>query len=144
MKENFRIYMAGACRGLPDEGKTWRKEAEKYFAKVNELELSCFYNVQTYDPTKYFRRDGSDSVSDRQVKNFYLKGLIKNCNMILVNLDNTNYSVGTGIELEYAKSHEIPIVGFGGSDTYEWFPDYCDVIFENQDEAMSYICDYYM
>ncbi len=140
----FKIYLAGACRGLPDEGKIWRKETKEYFDRYNNVFSNDGYRIITYDPTSYFKRDGSNSVSSKQIKNFYLKHLINNSDLVLVNLNDTQYSVGTGCELQYAECHEIPVVGFGVRDIYEWFSDYCDVVFDNQKEALEHIVGFYL
>ena len=139
--EKIKIYLAGACRGLSDEGKTWRKDARFWSNYHNKY----FDNpvIKVYDPTQYFSRDGSNSISSKQIKEFYLKSVIKNCTLVLVNLNDTQYSVGTGCELQYAECHEIPVIGFGKENVYEWFPDYCDVVFETMEEALNYIVDYY-
>ena len=138
--KTVQVYLAGACRGLPDEGRLWRHNVIVDFSK------SYGYTdkkIIALDPTRFFARDGSDMVSNKQVKNYYMKTLIKNSDLVLVNLDNTANSVGTGCELQYAECHEIPIVGFGGTDCYEWLPEYCDVIFKDLDEALEYIKEKY-
>lgn len=144
MKEQFGIYLAGACRDLPDEGKTWRKDVKEYFEDYGVFFSEDCKNLKIYDPTKYFARDGSNTLEKKQVKRFCLKHIIKNCDVVLVNLNNSNYSVGTGCELQYAECHEIPIIGFGKKDVYEWFPDYCDVVFDEMQDALDYIIDFYM
>ena len=137
--KEFKMYLAGACNGLPDLGTKWRREATKYFK--NYCEMFPQYRIVTYDPTHYFARDGSDSVSNKQVKNFYLKYLIKNCDVVLVNLNQTETSMGTAQELQFSVDHDIPVVGYGYDNVYEWLPEDCDVVFDNLNHAMEYITD---
>lgn len=139
--EELNVYLAGACRGLPDLGKTWRKECATTAKDFNDI-FAGTYKLNLYDPTEYFERDGSNSKSNRQVKNFYLKYLIHNCDVVLVNLNDTQYSCGTAQELQYAVDHEIPVIGFGKNNVFEWFPVDCDVVFDTMDEALDYIIDY--
>ena len=56
--------------------------------------------------------------------------------MILVNLNNTENSVGTGQELQYAVDKGIPVIGFGKQNVYEWLPEDCDVVFDTLEEAV--------
>lgn len=140
MKE-LNIYLAGACKGLADEGVTWRNDTfEKFNLAQQYLDLVTY---KIYDPTDYFPRDGSKSLTAKQTKNFYMKYLIANSDLILVNLNNTENSVGTGQELQYAVDKEIPIVGFGKENVYEWLPGDCDVVFDTLEEAVDYIINYY-
>lgn len=140
MKE-MKIYLAGACKGLPDLGATWRSDALESFALAEKY--LDYVKYKLYDPTEYFPRDASKNVSSKQVKAFYTKHLIANCNLILVNLNDTENSVGTGQELQYAVDKEIPIIGFGKKNVYEWLPDDCDVVFDTMTEAIDYIINFY-
>ena len=81
MKE-LNIYLAGACKGLADEGVTWRNDTfEKFNLAQQYLDLVTY---KIYDPTDYFPRDGSKSLTAKQTKNFYMKYLIANSDLILV------------------------------------------------------------
>lgn len=140
MKE-LKIYLAGACKDLSDGGIGWRNETVKNFIAAEKYLDDIRYKI--YDPTEYFPRDGSYNKSNKQVKAFYMKHLISNCDLILVNLNNTENSVGTGQELQYAVDKEIPIIGFGKQNVYEWLPDDCDVVFETSNEAIDYIVNFF-
>ena len=83
------------------------------------------------------------SITAKQTKNFYIKYLIANSDLILVNLNNTENSVGTGQELQYAVDKGIPVIGFGKQNVYEWLPEDCDVVFDTLEEAVDYIINYY-
>ena len=63
---------------------------------------------------------------------------------MLVNLNHTNTSVGTGMEVQKAIDWSVPIIGFGTTDIYPWIKDSCDVVFENLQEALEYIKEYYL
>ena len=139
--KRLNIYLAGACKGLVDEGTSWRNEAfERFILAQKYLDLIAYH---LYDPTEYFPRDGSKSITAKQTKNFYIKYLIANSDLILVNLNNTENSVGTAQELQYAVDKGIPVIGFGKQNVYEWLPEDCDVVFDTLEEAVDYIINYY-
>lgn len=134
------IYLAGACRDVPDEGTEWRRMATERLVKIAEW---CGRSVKVLDPTKYFSYKTKKHRTNKQVKEFYLSKLAK-CDIVLLNLDNTNSSVGTGQECQFAKDHDIPIIGFGSKEIYPWLEVDCQVVFEDMTLALDYIRDYYI
>lgn len=138
---DLKIYLAGACKGLPDLGTTWRKKCVSWVKTYNELYPEC--KIITYDPTDYFKRDGSNCLSNKQVKNFYLNYLIKKSDLILVNLNDSINSIGTAQELQFCVDNKIPVIGFGKNNVYEWFFEDCDVVFDSLNDALGYIVDYF-
>lgn len=129
----FKIYLAGGCRNEPDEGLGWRKSIANDW---NDLDL-FFIN-----PLDYFRYSENWHQSDKQVKQFYMSQ-IKKCDVILVNLNNSDSSCGTCQEIQYAVDHDIPIIGFGHENVYNWLEVDCQCIFNTAEEAMEYIYSYY-
>lgn len=134
------IYLAGACRDVEDGGTEWRAMASERLEKIAEW---CGRNVRVVDPTKYFSYKVKKHRTDKQVKEFYLSKLAK-CDIVLLNLDITKNSVGTGQECQFARDHGIPIIGFGTNDIYPWLTVDCQVVFENMTLALDYIRDYYI
>ena len=52
--KRLNIYLAGACKGLVDEGTSWRNEAfERFILAQKYLDLIAYH---LYDPTEYFPR----------------------------------------------------------------------------------------
>ena len=50
--KRLNIYLAGACKGLVDEGTSWRNEAfERFILAQKYLDLIAYH---LYDPTEYF------------------------------------------------------------------------------------------
>lgn len=134
------VYLAGACRGMHDGGKEWRLKAENIFKNISEAKD---VTIKVINPTRYFDRDGGNAITNKQVKQFYLSR-IRKCDLILVNLEHTNTSIGTAQELQFAVDNHIPIIGFNDYDSYEWLPEDCDVIFKGINEAIDYINDFYL
>lgn len=137
----LRIYLAGACKNVPDEGKMWRDQATKMIEQAAEWK-NC--SVKVINPLSYFTYAENKQKSHKQVKSFYMTK-IKNCDVVLCNLSNTNFSPGTAQELQYAVDNQIPIIGFDTENAYSWLVDVdCDVVFEKITEAVDYIRDYFM
>lgn len=136
-----KIYLAGACKNIPDEGAAWREQATVILNQAAEWKDS---KVIVVNPLDYFTYAENKQRSHKQVKNFYLNQ-IRKCDVILVNLAQTNSSPGTAQEVQFAVDNDIPVIGFGTSEVYPWISDVdCDVTFESITEAINYIRDYYM
>lgn len=136
-----KIYLAGACKNIPDEGAAWREQATVILNQAAEWKDS---KVTVINPLDYFTYAENKQRSHKQVKNFYLNQ-IRKCDVILVNLSQTNSSPGTAQEVQFAVDNDIPVIGFGTSEVYPWISDVdCDVTFESITEAINYIRDYYM
>ena len=106
--EKLTVYLAGACRGMHDDGKEWRVKAENIFKNISEAKD---VTIKVINPTRYFDRDGGNTITNKQVKQFYLSR-IRKCDLILANLEHTNTSIGTAQELQFAVDNHIPIIGF--------------------------------
>lgn len=117
-----------------------RLKAENIFKNISEAKD---VTIKVINPTRYFDRDGGNAITNKQVKQFYLSR-IRKCDLILVNLEHTNTSIGTAQELQFAVDNHIPIIGFNDYDSYEWLPEDCDVIFKGINEAIDYINDFYL
>ena len=136
-----KIYLAGACKNISDEGAAWREQATVILNQAAEWKDS---KVTVINPLDYFTYAENKQRSHKQVKNFYLNQ-IRKCDVILVNLSQTNSSPGTAQEVQFAVDNDIPVIGFGTSEVYPWISDVdCDVTFESITEAINYIRDYYM
>lgn len=138
---DLTVYLAGKCRGLNDEGKSWRNEIEVKLQTVAEWINS---NIRVIDPTKYFSYSENKHKSNKQVKEFFLNK-ISQCDLVIVNLDDSDSSVGTAQECQFAVDNKIPIVGFGTKNMYEWIAEVdCQVVFDSMHEVVDYVRDYYL
>lgn len=136
-----KIYLAGACYNEPDEGRAWREKATEI---LKQVESWVDKNVVVINPTQYFSYSENKHKTHKQVKNFYMNK-IRNCDLVLCNLNNSAASVGTGQEVQFAVDHHIPVIGFGTENVYPWIEEVdCDVVFSNMVEAIDYIRDYYL
>lgn len=136
-----KIYLAGACKNVPNEGKEWRENAENMLLQVADW---CNKKIKIVNPVKYFSYSENKYKSQKQVKEFFINKISK-CDLVLVNLDDTDSSVGTGQETQAARMMHIPVIGFGTKNIYPWIQEVdCEVSFDSLHEAVDYIRDYYM
>lgn len=129
----INIYLAGASKHEPDEGMGWRRKL------VDEWED---LGINFINPLNFFRYSETWHQSSKQVKYYYLSRL-KKADTVLVNLNNSDSSCGTCQEIQYAVDHDIPVIGFGRQNVYNWLEVDCQCIFDTMDEAMEYIYNYY-
>ena len=137
--ETFQVYTAGATKHVSnDESYLWRKSTRDCLEKVNER-----YNVNVFIPSEYFNYDTLLPKTEKQCMNYFLHKVSKS-DLLLVNLDNSNSSVGTGMEVQKAFDTGIPIIGFGTKNIYPWIKEHCDIVFEDRFDALVYIKEYYL
>ena len=131
----IEIYLAGACACENDEGRGWREELIRDYRNSDYLKM--------INPLDYFRYSENWHKTNKQVKEYYLSR-IRKCDVVLVNLNNSAYSCGTAQEVQYAIDHDIPVIGFGNDNVYTWIAEVdCQVVFDNKEEAVQYILEYY-
>lgn len=129
------IYLAGSCKCEADEGRGWRKQLQRDYKDDDFVEI--------INPLEYFSYSMGVHKTNKQVKEYYLSR-IRNSDVLLVNLNNSNQSCGTCQEVQYAVDHDIPVIGFGTENVYAWLSEVdCQVVFDDINEAMDYIVDYY-
>ena len=128
----LKIYLAGASKYEADEGLGWRKTLQSDWGETTNI----------INPLDYFRYSENWHQNDKQVKEFYLSRIRKS-DVVLVNLNNSDSSCGTCQEIQYARDHDIPIIGFGHDNVYNWLLVDCQCVFDTAEEAMEYIIDYY-
>ena len=104
-----KIYLAGAIevygrKGNYDEANQWRKKVKNYFSNYL-LDFECV------NPMDYYLYDSNYHKSEFEVMRFDLR-LVKQADIVLVNLDYIRDSVGTSDEIFYAYMLGKPVIGF--------------------------------
>lgn len=141
--KTLKIYLAGPCKNVEDEGRGWREKVAEKLASIADWSEDPPIHIEVFDPTKYFSYSEKKHKTDHQVMSYYYHN-IKDSDLVLVNLNDTESSCGTCMELQYAADHDIPIVGFGSDNMYAWALCHLEVQFPNATEALDYIRDYYI
>ena len=147
-----KIYLAGAmaCYGSEsDEAKKWREDAKKYFDEWTE-----YYSV--ISPVDFYSIGSNYSKKPSEVMRFDLR-MVRESDLILVNLASLNKSIGTCDEIFYAYMTGKPIIGFLTTDEemseesvkqiiHPWKYEQIDRIETGKDameKAMEYIRNHY-
>lgn len=137
----LKIYLAGQCKGLPDGGKEWRDQITE---QLNTVASWCGKDVSVFNPTKYFSYAEKRHKTQKQVKDYYFSQIAK-CDLVLLNCDGTDVSIGTAQEVQFAVDHNVPVIGFGLNNIYPWITEVdCQVVFESMHEAVDYVRDFYL
>lgn len=138
--EVFNIYTSGATKHISKEvSYEWRKNTKKCL----EQQGISNYKVKVFIPNDYFCYITKEPKTEKQCQDYFLYKVCKS-DLLLVNIDNTENSVGTGMEVQTAKMLGIPVIGFGSKKYYQWIKDSCEVVFETLGETIDYIVDYYL
>lgn len=139
---DFQIYLAGKTGGLTQaEANGWRNNVKNI---LENYESKRFGNIRVINPNDFFNYYKTLHKTHKQIKRFFMNQIDKS-DLVIVNLNNSNSSVGTGQELEHARMKEIPIVGYGTENIYSWESEEdCDVVFNTEEECVEYVLDYYL
>lgn len=135
------IYLAGKMSGLSIEDMCyWRNEFRR---KFYNNDLNYLSKINIVSPTDFYSFEEKKHKTEREVMDYDL-WLVRNSTLIVVNLDYPN-SIGTAVELYEANKHcGIPVIGFGTTENHPWIEECVSVKFENMDEVINYIFEFYI
>lgn len=146
MKKRLKIYAAGKMMGLDlKEMNEWRVNLKTILN--NLVELKDNYEIDLINPVDFYNFENKAHKSEKEVMRFDLAH-VKSSDIIIVNLENVNTSIGTCIELYEAYKQEIPILAFGTDEAYEqthpWLKECITRVESNIIGLCNYIFDFYM
>ena len=134
----LKIYLSGADKQVCDDFQTWRDKCFYY-------QMTGYYlNLEFINPLAHFNYTTRKPKTNKQCKDLFMWQIEKS-DILLVNLDESENSVGTGYEVERANCFNIPIIGFGDKPEtwYSWTKESCSVVFDTLGEAIDYISESY-
>ena len=142
MSEEIKIYLSGGMQDLTlDASLEWRNRFED---SINLLETDK--KVTCFSPPKYYAPQDPDHKSEKEVFEFD-KNMLKKSDLVVCYF-NVPKSIGTAMELAWAKDWEIPVIGICEKDDirqlHTWLVECCTRFCNNIPEAISYINDYYL
>ena len=140
------IYECGAmsnCKSF-EEMNTWRVCLKTAIKQIAE---NVGANVRVINPCDYYRLDIIKHQSEMEVFNYDLSR-VKESNLVIVNLEGLNTSIGSIIECYEAWKNNIPVLAFGSKQDYENLHPWVQCCITRRDknyrECINYISDFYM
>lgn len=145
MGNNLKIYLAGAMSGLTfDEMNGWRKDIKNLLITRSKYVGSV---VNVTNPVDYYNFEEKRHKNELEVMNFDLNK-VKHSDLVVVNMQNLNTSLGTVIELYEAYKSGIPVLAIGDEDTYKKLHPWVQCCITRYDntyrDIVDYIVDFYM
>lgn len=141
MKE-YTIYTCGKMRGLTlSEQMNWRINIEKAIERTKPEDVA----VTFIHPPFYYNYEYDSHKSQQEVKRWEIGVVKQKCDIIIVDLNGINDSVGSHYELATAEAinRYIPIVGIGNTDgVHPWILDSMLRVEENREDAAEFISTY--
>ena len=134
---NLKIYLSGKMSGLTyTEYKGWRNKIKYYFDSVG------LDDIKIFDPSEYYNYEEKRHYTEEEIMKYELRR-VDETDILFVNLEGINTSVGTIIEVFEAFRMNKTIIGFGSEDNvHPWLLYMIDRIEENFTEACDYIATY--
>ena len=139
--EKFQIYLAGGMGKFGkenfDKSNVWRTYCKEI------LENGKYVNV--VNPNDYFNfLEEPKYKSEREVMEFDLNK-VRNSDLIIINF-NDMYSLGSMAELSIAYEKRIHVIGLDieKQKLHPWQIEMCNRIFNDIDEMLDYVKDYYL
>lgn len=141
----FVIYLSGGMMKFGndnfDKGNKWRE-----YCRQTLENYECDYRVKCFNPNSYFsfKSDAPEYSSELEVMRFDLYNLRK-ADLVIVNY-NDKKSLGTTSEVAIAYDRGIPIVALNedGGELHPWMKCIPECIFNDIDEMLDYIEDFYL
>jgi len=132
----MKIYLAGKMSGLTiEEMSGWRTKATEMLHNRDDM-------IRVENPCSYYNFQNALDMkaSDSEIRNFDL-WLVRNCDVILVNLDYKG-SIGTAIELFEAHEHcRTPVIAYRTTPDadHPWIECSVTRMCSSLEEAIEYI-----
>ena len=135
----FKIYLSGNVKNIEEDFQSWRTHCKTltnngYYAKLDFI-----------DPISFFNYTNKQAKTDKQCLDLFM-WLVEQSDVLLINLEHSDNSCGSCMEVEHAYCRNVPIIGFGSkNDThYNWATERCTIVFNTLDEAIDYIYSTYV
>lgn len=151
MTDTFRIYTAGKMSGTSLQKQTeWRFEIERHIREAAERYGRSSDNSLVFiHPPLYYNYELKKHRTEREVKDWEVNQIRKS-DIMIVNLDGINHSVGAHFELSVADSvnafggKHIYVIGVGKSEEplHPWIQLSLHREEEDFEKAAEYIADY--
>lgn len=128
------VYLSGAISNVSAMFQDWRN-------KCLEWSDNGLYTCLTFnDPNIYFNYTDKLPKTNKQCLDLFM-WMIEQSDVLLVNLESSEFSCGTCMEIEHAYCRNIPIIAFGEypGTWYSWAQERASIIFKTLEDAVEYI-----
>lgn len=137
-----KIYLAGKMSGISfDESNEWRMEFKK--AMQFYAPSPCI----VINPNDYYNFKNPTHKSEKEVMQYDLNH-VRNSDVVVVNLEGLNTSIGTAIEMFLAAENNIPIIALDTSNCWEYMHPWLKECISRTENSVAklcrYIADYYI
>ncbi len=138
-RNGLTIYLAGKMSGLSDsEMRQWRNllksELEKYSDMAN-------YKTNVVSPCDYFNFNEQRYKNEQEIMKFDLS-LVKNSDIVIVNTNGLNSSIGSIIEVYEAWKNDIPVIAYDENGDYKTIHSWLKCCITRADSCVIDICEY--
>lgn len=145
MKNRLKIYLAGAMSGLSyNEMNEWRSAAKNLISEYADMK-EC--PVQVVNPVEFYNFENVLHKTEREIMTYDLTH-VRSSDILLVNINKLNTSVGTCIEIYQAYIQGTPILAFGTQQEYEilhpWLKEMIHRYETRLLDIIDYIRDFYI
>ena len=138
-RNGLTIYLAGKMSGLSDsEMRQWRNllksELEKYSNMAN-------YKTNVVSPCDYFNFNEQRYQNEQEIMKFDLS-LVRDSDIVIVNTNGLNSSIGSIIEVYEAWKNDIPVIAYDENGDYKIIHSWLKCCITRADSCVIDICEY--
>ena len=141
MKADLTIYLAGAMCGIShEEQKRWRKKLK---TALENCSYMCEKRINIISPVDYYNFEEKLQQSEREVMQFDLN-MVKKSDIVIVNTDKLNTSIGSSIELYEAFKSDIPVIAYNFVSDCTYIHPWLKCCITRTEKSIDDICNYIM
>mgnify|MGYP000844200546 FL=1 len=140
MKNNgLTIYLAGKMAGLSiEEQTTWRKFVAAELDKYSDI---ANYKTNVISPCDYFNFEEPRHQNEQEVMKFDLN-LVRDSDIVIVNTNGLNTSIGSVIEVYEAWKNNIPVIAYDERGDYNLIHPWLKCCFTRVESCVMDMCEY--
>ncbi len=138
-RNGLTIYLAGKMDGLSDsEMKKWRNLLKSELEKYSDIDN---YKTNVVSPCDYFNFNEQRYQNEQEIMKFDLS-LVKNSDIVIVNTNGLNSSIGSIIEVYEAWKNDIPVIAYDENGDYRTIHPWLKCCITRADSCVIDICEY--
>lgn len=144
MANKKMVYLSGRMSGVPHDEMMYSRNKVASYLEFLIKNMDADWKV--VNPAYFYNYKNNAHKSDKEIMQFELN-LVRNSDVVLVNIEDINASIGSCIEVYEAYKNDIPIVAYGEDEdwyvTHPWIKECISRRERTYYEACEYIADFY-